>query len=204
MLLRIVRLAIVYELRMWVDLFKWVTRRPVIDEPGAVPYSYARTITPILIAFIAVSAIEIPILDLLLPWQTVRIIAVALGVWGVIWMVGILAGVRIIPHTVGPSGLRIRGRGQLDFTVPWEYIASLRAVDRSQSGKEVRVEGEVLWVSVLKQTNVHVTFRYPTTVELPAGETPPVRELRFAADEPADLVAAARQHLESPDRVYLG
>src|SRR5687768_8562621 len=101
----LIRFVVVYELRLWAALFRWILRRPVPIEPGARRFSYAGAVRMILIAFIAVSAIEIPILDLMIPWEPVRIAALAVGVYGLIWMIGLAATMWAYPHLVGPSGL---------------------------------------------------------------------------------------------------
>ncbi|MBA2630207.1 MAG: hypothetical protein H0U84_04205, partial [Thermoleophilaceae bacterium] len=50
----------------------WIARRSITRDAGAVAFGYASLLTPILIAFIAVSAIEIPVVHLLMPWETIR------------------------------------------------------------------------------------------------------------------------------------
>ncbi len=42
-------------------------------------------------AFIFVSVLELVVVHLLLPWETVRLIADVLSIWGLVWMVGFLA-----------------------------------------------------------------------------------------------------------------
>ena len=192
---RLLRRAVELEATMWVSLFKWILRRPRATEPGARTFGYTRTLSPVLFAFIGVSAVELPVLHFLLPWPTVRLIADIISVYGLIWMFGLLASLRVNPHIVAASGLRLRGSGGLDVTIPWDYVASVRASNHNLPGKDIQVNNGVLSLGVLKQTSVNVTFRQPTILELPKGDTEPVTELRFAADEPGALVAAAREHL---------
>jgi hypothetical protein len=195
-MMRVLRRAAQLEATMWRSLFRWVLRRPRTTEPGARTFGYSRTVAPVLFAFIAVSAVELPILHFLLPWPPVRFVADIISVYGLLWMFGLLASLRVNPHIVAASGLRLRGGGgSLDVTIPWEYVASVRATNRSLPGKDTQVNGAVLSIGVLKQTSVDVTFRQPTILELPKGDTEPVTELRFAADDPGALVAAAREHL---------
>lgn len=193
--MRLLRRAAELEATMWASLFRWILRRPRATEPGARTFGYTRTVAPVLFAFIGVSAVELPVLHFLLPWPTVRLIADIVSVYGLIWMFGLLASLRVNPHIVAASGLRLRGGGGLDVTIPWDYVASVRAANRSQPGKDIQVNEGVLAIGVLKQTSVDVVFGQPTILELPKGDTEPVTELRFAADEPGALVAAAREHL---------
>jgi hypothetical protein len=185
------------EARMWANLIRWVTRRPVC-APGEKAFGYASTITPVLLAFIGVSIVEIPILHLLLP-SFLKLAGDVLSVYGLLWMVGLLAGLRIYPHVVGPAGLRVRNHTGLDLTVPWVYVASVAAVNRGLEAKGIQMDGSVLCFGVMKQTTVDVAFRHPTILELPTGDSEPVTGIRIAADRPAELVAAVRQYLSAVD-----
>jgi hypothetical protein len=89
-----------------------------VARPDEATFGYARSTTPIIAAFIGVSAIEIPAVHLLVPWETVRVVVDLLGVYGLLWMVGLLALLRTRPHVVTADGLRVRGSGGLDITVP--------------------------------------------------------------------------------------
>lgn len=185
-----------YELRLWAALFRWVFRRPVAIEAGARRFTYHRAVNLILGAFLAVSAIELPILHLILPWATVRAVALALGVYGLIWMVGLLATMHVHQHVVGPSGLRIRNSITLDLPLRWDQIAALDVRRRSlPPGGQTQLEDGVLSLGMASQTSVDVRLVAPLVV--PVGKTrgQAVTQIRFHADEPEALVEAARAHL---------
>lgn len=198
--LPLVRKAVRYELGMWRSLYRWICRRPVASGAGAEAFGYAAVVTPLFIAFIAVSAIEVPILHLLLPWETARLIGDALGAYGLFWMVGLLASIRVHPHVVSDSGLRIRYGFGVDVTIPWDAIATIQNRGRDLPGRTVQIDrsgsGLILQIGILKQTNVDITLHQPTTVPLPKGAEP-ITELRFFVDDPSALVARARQILTS-------
>jgi hypothetical protein len=88
------RKAVSMELGIWRSLTRWALRRRIPLDPGAEAFSYAATAAPIFWVFIFMSAIEIPILDLLMPTLRWRLIGLALGAWGVLWMLGLLASCR--------------------------------------------------------------------------------------------------------------
>ncbi|GIG92387.1 hypothetical protein [Plantactinospora endophytica] len=195
----LLRKATVYELGMWRSLFRWTTRRPT-GPAGTVPFGYAGVVTPLLIVFIVVSAIEIPILDLILPWKIARIIAAVVGVYGLFWMIGLLASLRVHPHLLGDSGVRIRNGISLDLTLPWTAIETVRRRHRSlPSSRAVQVERTdtrvVLSVGVASQTSVDVLLREPTVLPVPKGTDDPVHELRLFVDDADGFVALARRHL---------
>jgi hypothetical protein len=147
-----------------------------------------------------VSAIEIPILHLSLPWETARLFADALGAYGLFWMVGLLASLRVHPHVINDAGLRVRNGPSVDITLPWDAIAAIRTRNRPMPTRRAiqfdqTESGLVVHIVILSETNVDVTLRHPTTVPLPKGMSEPVTELRLYADDPDALAARARARL---------
>ncbi|MFI2649202.1 hypothetical protein [Micromonospora fulviviridis] len=200
---RLARRAAAYEWGMWRSLARWVLRRPHPVAPGAETFGYGGVVQPILGVFIALSALEIPVLDLILRhtigWPTVRHVAIGLGVWGVLWMVGLLASLRIHPHVVDDTGLRLRNGVSLDIRIPWTAVARVEARYRSlPSSRAVQYDPDdaaVLNLGVGSQTAVDVVLREPLSVRLPKGPSAPVREIRLYADDPKALVNRARRHI---------
>ncbi|MFU8870813.1 hypothetical protein [Micromonospora sp. SL4-19] len=200
----LLRRVVAYEVGMWLSLGRWLLRRPPAVEPGAASFSYVGVVKPILVTFIALSAIEIPIFDLILrhtvPWPSVRHTAIVLGVWGLLWMIGLFASLRIHPHVAGSAGLRVRNGISVDLLVPWSAVARIEHRYRSlPSSRTVQVEqaetGTILNIGTGSQTAVDVVLCEPLSVGLPKGPSGPVHEIRLYADDPAALVARAREHL---------
>ncbi|MET7971369.1 hypothetical protein [Micromonospora sp. NPDC005305] len=204
---RLARRAVAYEWGMWRSLARWVLRRPHPVAPGAETFAYVGVVQPILGVFIALSTIEIPVLDLILRhtvgWPTVRHVLIGLGVWGVLWMVGLLASLRIHPHVVDDTGLRIRNGISLDVLIPWTAVARVEGRYRSlPSSRGVQYDPDdpaVLNLGAGSQTAVDVVLREPLSVRLPKGPSEPVREIRLYADDPKALVTRARRHLPPTD-----
>jgi Bacterial PH domain len=196
------RKAVTYESRMWKSLFVWVLQLPRVKGPGAQAFSYASMLTPFLIVFIAVSAIELPILHMLLPWETVRFFADLAGVYGQI--IGLLAAMRVHPHVAGDEGLQIRYGFGVDVSIPWDAVAGVGS--RARSVAKVRTvqceqtaAGLVVSVAVNKQTNVDLVMREPTIFEaLPQTNDEPVVELRVYVDDPKAFVARVRDGITEP------
>ena len=196
--LNVLRIVVVFEIRMWRSLYRWIFRRPVATGPGAEPFTYAGLQTPLLVVFIAVSAIEIPVLHMLLPWEAVRFVVDLLGVYGLLWMIGILAMVRVHPHVLSDEGLRFRYAAGVDATLPWSAVAAVRERGRGlEKGRSIQVIDGVLHVVMVKQTNVDVTLREPTTVTWAKGRSATVTEVRLYADDPRAFVARARELADS-------
>ncbi len=187
----LVRRAVLFELRLWRSLYRWIARRPVTREPGAEVFSNSSAVMPAIIGFIVVSIIEIPILHLLLPWRTVQIISFVVGTQAVLWMVGYLAALRIHPHVVGASGLQVRNGTSVDFTIPWESVSAIQTRMRSlEKNRTVVAEGDVLHIAVSGQTNVDVLLNEPIDFRDHRAT-----QIRIYADDPRALAAAARAKL---------
>lgn len=193
------RRAAVFELSLWRSLYRWLLRRPVAIG-GAEGFGYASAVAPLFWAFIVMSAIEIPIAHLLLPWTGARRVVLALGVWGLTWMIGLLASLRVHPHVVGDSGMRVRYGTTVDITIPWEAIAAIRLQRRNLAkSRTVQLDRTdsaiVLNIGVSSHTNIDVDLRRPTTVDLPRNRLETITRLHFYADDPTALITRAREHL---------
>ena len=197
------RRAVRFELGIWRSLCQWTTRRPRV-RPGAYGYGYSKAVEPVIWVFIVVSAIEIVVVHLLLPWPPVRAMLLILGVWGLSWMVGMLASVKVNVHELSRDGLRARYGSSIDAFVPWRAVASVRPHRQDlPSSRTVQLsagpDGTVLSIGVSSQTNVRVTLREPVVVTLPKGEQAIV-ELRCYADDAHAFVDGVRSLLgQSPD-----
>jgi hypothetical protein len=194
---RLLRWLAVTEIGVWRSLFLWVTRRVPGDGPGVERLSYARDVTPLIAAFILVSLIELAVVHLLIPWDTVRLALLIVSVWGVLWMVGYLAGMRVFPHLLDDQGIRVRYGTSTDIRIPWEAVASVSARTRNlDHGRHVTVTGGVVDVAVMKMTKVDVALHSHTTLELPDGPEE-IAEVRLYVDEPRDFVVSANRRREA-------
>ncbi|MFD1369760.1 hypothetical protein [Actinoplanes sichuanensis] len=190
------RFVVVYELQLWAALFRWILRRPVPVEPGTTRFGYIGAVRMILIAFIAVSAIEIPILELMIPWEPVANVLLGIGVYGLIWMFGLYASMIVHPHLVGPSGLRIRNSLTLDAAIGWDRIAAIEVRRRSMPpGGQIQLEDGVLSLGMGSQTSIDVRLTEPLVLPVRKAKGQPATTVRFHADDPEGLVAAAREFL---------
>jgi len=187
------------EVGIWRSLFFWSIRRIQGLGPGVRAFPYARDVSPLLMAFIFVSALELPVAHLLVPWEPVRFVLLIVGVWGLLWMIGFLASMRVFQHLITDTSLRVRNGTRLDIELDWKDIDTVRAVRGSvPTNKVVHVEDRehstTVRVAVLKQTRAVVELRRAATVDLPDGPTA-VCAIHLYVDAPAAFVAAAQEHL---------
>ncbi|MEU7800960.1 hypothetical protein AB0B10_16990 [Micromonospora arborensis] len=197
----LLRRAAEAEAAMWRSLYLWARRRPLPLAPGDEPFGYLGVVKPILGIFIGLSVVEIPIFDVVVthvvPWRPARWIVLGLGIWGLLWMIGLFASMTIHPHVVGDRGLRVRLSSGIDIWIPWTDVEALRKRYRSlPSSKSVQVEQEgdrrVVSIAVGSQTSIDVLLRRPLAFNLSKTGSTPMDELRFYADDPDGLLRSAR------------
>jgi hypothetical protein len=126
----------------------------------------------------------------------VRYSLLVLGVWGLLWMLGLLASLRTNPHVVSAAGLRLRSGFQFDASIPWEQISAIR-LRRSSTRRKLQIEHDQTGASVALQgtNNVEVVFREPILVRFLDGRQASVDAIHFYADSPTALLTAAQPHL---------
>lgn len=196
--------ALVFELNIYKSLLRWLLRRPSVPA-GFEPVGYARLVTPMLALWIFGSALELPLVHVLVPWHGVRIALLVVGVWGLLWMVGLLAGLRSYPHLLGPDTMRIRHGAMHDIAVPWESIEKVTTEDRSLPSSMWVLQpqdadhGAHLNVAVSGRVNVHLALREQLAVSTRSGELA-VAGVSLWVDEPRDVVARIRREVDARAR----
>jgi len=195
--------VVLLELRIYANIARAVVRRPAIPD-GASGFGYHRPVLTILLVFIGLSAVEIPIIDLIVHrWPGVRIALLLLGIWGVTWMVGLLCAYLMRPHTVGPDGIRVREGLETDIPLSWDDIASVERGVRIDEPKSPRIteteDGRMLSLRVQHETNVEIALEGPTLVRLPGrapkGGRQAVTSVRLWTDDLDGFMDAVRRHM---------
>lgn len=200
--------AVLMELRVYESVFRMIARRPKIP-PGATGFRYHGQVLAILLVFIGLSALEIPIVDLIVRrWTPVRIGFLILGIWGVTWMLGLLFAYFTRPHTVGPDGIRVREGMEIDLHIPWDEVASVRLnatrlevePGEPKPGRVFDEDGaRICAIRIGSQTNLELRFGRPLAIRLPGvapkGGAHHVDALRFWADDPDAVLSAVRARL---------
>lgn len=189
------RTAANLESGVWKSIYAWLTRRPRVPADAA-PFPYVSALSSVLWVFILLSAVEVPLFDLILHrWPWVRFPVLVLGIWGLTFMIGFALSMIVNPHAVGPAGLRIRHSATIDIDVPWSEMRTIATRPRNvEKSKAVQVHDDVLSICIMSETNIDVELARPMTIPLPSGECT-VTRIRFRADDPTALVRAAHEHL---------
>lgn len=195
--------AVRMELRIYDSIGRAIARRPAIER-GGTGFSYHRPVLTILIIFIALSAVEIPILDLIVHrWPVVRIAVLIIGIWGLTWMIGLLCAYYMRPHVVGPAGIRVRDGLEIDIPLDWDTIASvarIRQVDPPKSPRFTDHDGErVLSLRMQDEVNIEIRLERPTPLRIPGrppkGGVQDAEIVRLWTDDPTAYLAAVDRHM---------
>jgi len=194
---RIARMAWRAEIGIWQSLYRWIFRRPRVPA-GASAFAYHSPVFTILMIFIVLSAVEIPIIDLIVhPWPWVRIPLLILGIWGLTWMIGLALSYLTRPHSVGPDGIRARVGADVDVDMPWAVVASVeRSRDVAEKAPKLRDEehGRTLSLRMANETNILVVLETPVRTRL-SDEMVDVDAVRLWADDVDGFLDAVRTHI---------
>lgn len=193
------RRALSMEIGIWASLYRFLFRRPRVPA-GAAGFTYHRQVSTILVVFIVLSAVEIPIVDLVVQrWEAVRIGFLVLGFWGLTWMIGLGLGYLTRPHAVGPEGLRVRNGAETDVALAWDDVHSVTLGKHTDEPKAPRVTMDgtgrrTLWIRMQNETNIEIALERPMVVRLPSGEET-TDVVRLWVDEPKPFMDEVRKYL---------
>ena len=192
------RRAWAMEIHGYQSVYRFALRRPRVPA-GAAAFSYHQTVLPVLIVFTVLSAVELVVVDLIVRrwWPPARIPLLVLGIWGVTFMLGLLFGMLVRPHAVGPDGIRVRSGAEVDLPLAWDDIASVTLRKRTIADKQPKVtvddQGEAtLHLRIMNETNLEIGLAQPTPLRLPHGSET-VNRLAIYADDPKGLLAEVRR-----------
>jgi hypothetical protein len=197
----LLREAFLFELALYRSLARWVARRPDVPS-GATPIGYSHLITPMLWLWIFGSTVEVVVVEVVLrhldqPWAAaLRMPLLLLGIWGVAWMLGMLASNRVRPHLLTDTELRVRNGARTWLTVPLEAIESSRPVEHEVPGviRSLHVENALALVGAGSRTNLELVLDGPTTVSTSRGGVT-VDRVGIWVDEPRAIAAQIKPRL---------
>lgn len=173
------------------SLVLWVRRRTDGVPPGAVVIPYGREDRPVAIALLLLSLGELVLVELVVPWPTVRAALLVLGVYGLVLVLAMIADSVVRPHVLTRDSLRLRVGAWADVTLPLSRVTGAR-VQRGSADEWVSVADGCLVLAAGGSTHAVLTLDGPYDVRV-GRRAGPVATMRFSADEPAAAVAAVRE-----------
>lgn len=196
---RLAKRVVWMEIHAYQSIYRFAFRRPRVPA-GTVGFTYHQPILSVLIVIISVSAVEVVVADLIVHrWPMVRIPLLILGIWGVVWMLGMLFGVVTRPHVVGPDGMRARYTAETDIPIPWTDVYSVARRKRVKRDGERAVtmddDGEqTLHLRIANETNIEIELEQPSPLHTPRGVVT-VRRVTIWVDDPKAFLAEVRRYL---------
>lgn len=196
--------ALLLELALYRSLARWIARRPDVPA-GATPIGYAQLVGPMLWLWIFGSATEVVVLDVVLRqvetgWaEAVRLPLLVVGIWGVLWMLGMMAAYRVRPHLLTDDRLRIRNSARTWVDLPLDAIAATRIIEHELPGiiRAVHLEDGLLLVGVSSRTNLELELTSSTDLRTSKGDMTAAR-VGIWVDEPHDTARRLRTVVATP------
>ncbi|GLY66681.1 hypothetical protein [Amycolatopsis taiwanensis] len=132
MLPRPVARALLIEVRLWVCLLRWITRRH--DGRSTNAYTYGRNLRLMLFALLSLSVLEGAVVEVVLgvllpgtPWPWV---VLGLHAYALVWIAGLATSLHTRPHLLEDGQLRLRDSVFAEITIPVSAIIGARPVRR--------------------------------------------------------------------------
>ncbi|HZM77905.1 MAG TPA: hypothetical protein VFC19_19475 [Candidatus Limnocylindrales bacterium] len=179
------------EFRMFSAVYGALRRRRRV-RPDEEVVTYGGQLRTLLIGMVAVSIIEVVVVELLVPWDWLRWTLVILGAYGLLWVLGFASSIYTSPHSVARDALHLRFALFAEVAVPMSNVAS---VSQSLSGshkKLVEAGDGALSLSVFGTSNVLVILEPAVELDVGRSGRHVVDRVRFYADDPAHAVATIR------------
>lgn len=184
-----------YELGLYRDLMRWARRKTLVPEGAtALPHQPGRI--QMLAMISAVLVIEAIVVHLVLPAGPIRIVALLLSLWAVVYVSGLIAAERIRPSYFDEKIVVFR-RGRTSFAkLPTASIRSV--VDSPSLSSSIEIADGVLTLGGPAGTDTLICLtedvlaypdRYPW--QRPAPQS--IRQIRFYRGETAAVPSASSQ-----------
>ncbi|MFL0580881.1 hypothetical protein [Dietzia sp. 179-F 9C3 NHS] len=197
------------EARTLASLARWVARRPDVPA-GATAIGYARGTLGVPAALSVAAAIEVVAVHLLVPWPVTRIVLDVLGLYGLVVILGMLAGRVVRPHLLTGDTLVLRNGPHVCARVPLDAVAAVRRDRRLSPTAAEFVEdpgpggagaAPVLALAGPDGTGLTLDLDRPVPATAPTfpwrrPNPRDVREVRLHVDDPG---TAARALTQAPD-----
>lgn len=190
---------LILEARLWRSMYAWLRRRPL--GPDEYPY-HARSQMGLLMGVLVLTTpLEIAVLELLIPWPWLRIVTLVLALYAFLWVVMVFASLRSMPHRMTPQGLELRYGALAGGVIPYEKIAEAHVsmAKAPKFGDGLQVESDAAYLAIAGETNLVIRLTEPMRLEGTFTQTPPLREIHFATDEPKRMIERLVARVKPPE-----
>lgn len=179
------------ELLIWRSLFRLVRGGWKLSENE---FSYHRRSPLIGLVFVTVitAPAELLVIDLVVPWRTVRFVLLFLAIYSLLWILGYAAAQMCSPHRLTASELIVRKGFLAEARIPFSEIDLVERTSRNLPKTADRwgvaiIDGTAYYV-IAGQADVVVHLRTPISVRRLLDDSEPCFVYRVAVDNPYQFV----------------
>jgi hypothetical protein len=194
--------VIALEPRVFVNLWRRLfDRRPLAAHEFA--YHKRSPVGALFGLILFTTPVELFLFELLIPWTWLRVLLAVLAVYGLLWIAGYASSLRTLPHRVGEESLRLHYGLLGRVTIPYEAIESvelapIKMLGNRTEGVYVLKDKQVGYFAVGGKADVLIRLREPVRIERLTTDSPPVRQIYAAVDDPAGFARLVRERLAGP------
>lgn len=180
-------------------------RRDVPKDARAFGYGNGSLALPLALA--VVSAIELVVVHLLVPWTWLQIALLILTLWGVLFVLGYLASRVVHPHFLTGEELHLRWGHSTVLVTPLSNITAVESHTDHRHTQPVIEDGKLV-LTAFQSTNVRLRFAAPVPAAAPVSKRalPPgfrTDEVLLFVNAPGSFIAtlrdASREAGDCPD-----
>lgn len=182
-----------FEARGYRAIWLFLRRRYDSAGPDVVPVGYTKGTLGIPMAFLVAGLIEAVVVHVLVPWPLIRNVLLVLSIWGLIQILGILAGRITHPHLLTDARLTIRAGHQVIAQLDRGAVERVFERRRWEHTSPI-VDDDALYLPGPDGTCLDLVLRQAAEVTLPAffehkRTTASVSRLSLQVDDPEAVVA---------------
>lgn len=156
------------ELRAFSSLFMLMAGKKRV-APDATSFGYARGTMAVPMVLLILSAFEIVVVHLLLPWHWLRLSLLVLTLWGMLFLLGYLASRVTHPHVINDGSLNLRwGHIQVLNTPVTNIVTAEHRMNYTYS--QPHVEESRLILTSFQSTNTLIRFAEPVRAVAPVAK----------------------------------
>jgi len=176
------------EMHGYRSLWLFARRRRDGVDGDVRPVGYTKGTMGMPVAFLVACVVETVAIHLLVPWPWLRNLLLVLSVYGVVSILGLLAGRIVHPHLLTPDRFTVRSGHQVLADIDRREVARCTR-NRRFTHTAATVEGGALYLPGPDGTNIDVLLHVPIEVRLPGlgdfrGSSAVISRLSLQVDNP--------------------
>ena len=192
---------ILNEPRLFACLLRWTFRRVRFaeDEFSYHKRSSLRALMPLLVVSAPVELVVVHVLALAFsPWGWLKWALLVLGIYAILWLLGLYASLVVLPYRLEETGLRLRHGILAEGFIPYEDIDEVIRTARKASifgNGSPAPEENALYLDTEGKSDLALRLKTPHSVMGFLKESDPACLLHLTADDPEQFVRQLRRRI---------